>query len=113
VIPLEVIEHRPSKSWGGYVLKKHSMCGAIEESPDAKVYFEWPTIADFKRMVESMPHSQLDMRTFQLSRIESTSYSVVQSLRITLANGFKSPQIGKYKAFNAEWNAPAGTSYGT
>ena len=54
---MEIIEHRPSKAWGGFVLKKHSMCGAIEESPDAKVYFEWPTIADFKRMVESTPNS--------------------------------------------------------
>lgn len=30
----------------------------------------------------------------------------MQAVRITLENGFKSPQIGKYKAFNAEWNAP-------
>jgi hypothetical protein len=57
-------------------------------------------------MVESVP--AFDQRAFQISRIESTAYSVVQSVRLTLANGFKSPQIGKYKAFNAEWNAPQG-----
>lgn len=54
--------HRPSKSWNGWVLKKLPMCGAVEESPDAKVYFEWPTIADLKRMVESMPASNADLK---------------------------------------------------
>jgi hypothetical protein len=107
----ELQAQRPSKSWNGYVLKKLPMCGAIEESPDAKVYFEWPTITDLKRMVESMPSANADIKTFQISRIESTSYSVLQSLRLTLANGSKSPQIGKYKTFNAEWNAPSGGSF--
>ena len=94
------------KSWNGFSLTKLPLCGASEESDDARVYFEWPTVQDLRRMVESVP--SFDQRAFQLSRIESTAYSVVQSLRFTLANGFKSPQIGKYKAFNAEWNAPQG-----
>lgn len=51
----ELREQRPSKTWNGYVLKKLPMCGAVEESPDSKVYFEWPTITDLKRMVEQMP----------------------------------------------------------
>ena len=99
------LQDRPSQSWNGFVLKKLPLCGADEHSPEASVYFEWPTIADFKRILSNMGET-IDYRTLAISRIESTSYAVVQSLRITLANGAKSPQFGKYKPFNSEWYAP-------
>lgn len=68
---------RPSKFWSGFMLKKLPMCGASEDSADARVYFEWPTIADFKRMAESLPAHTLDQKIFKINRIESTAHSVV------------------------------------
>lgn len=100
-------ELRPSKFFSGFQLKKLPMCGMTEDSPEARVYFEWPTVTDFKRMVESLPTGVGSQRIFRLARLESTSFSVVQSLRLTLENGFKSPHFGK-RQFNSEWNAPAG-----